>query len=102
MACFLSASNCNQIFIPESFTHGYCMMEPNTEVVYQVGAYVRPSTTAAHPALAIARPVWSEQALVSDRELKRPPRLLAAFLQRGAGDRAGPGPRGDNRVLLGE
>jgi hypothetical protein len=42
MACFLSASNCNQIFIPEWFTHGYCMLKPNTEVVYQVGVYCSP------------------------------------------------------------
>jgi dTDP-4-dehydrorhamnose 3,5-epimerase-like enzyme len=102
MACFLSASNCNQIFIPEWFTHGHCMLEPNTEVIYEVGTYVRPSTTAAPSALAIARLVWSEQAAVSDRDLKHPARLLAAFLQRGAGDRAGPLPRGDYRVLLGE
>lgn len=76
VAAVLSAAEWNQIFIPEGFAHGYCTLEPDTEVVYKVSAYY----SAEHdrgllwsdPALGIAWPVTADEALVSDKDRKHP------------------------------
>jgi dTDP-4-dehydrorhamnose 3,5-epimerase len=76
VAAMLSAAGGNQIFIPEGFAHGYCTLEPDTEVIYKVSAYY----SAEHdrgllwndPALAIAWPVAADGAVVSDRDQKHP------------------------------
>jgi dTDP-4-dehydrorhamnose 3,5-epimerase len=75
----LSAELWNQIYVPEGFAHGFCTIEPNTEVLYKVD---RPYS-AAHdrglswndPALAIDWPVASAAAIVSDKDRRQP--LLA-------------------------
>src|SRR5215472_7256995 len=39
VAAVLSASEGDQIFIPAGFAHGYCTLQPDSEVVYKVSAY---------------------------------------------------------------
>ena len=76
VAAVLSASDWNQIFIPEGFAHGYCTLEPDTEVIYKVSAYY----SAEHdrgllwndPALGIAWPIPADEALTSDKDRKHP------------------------------
>jgi dTDP-4-dehydrorhamnose 3,5-epimerase len=72
----LSATDWNQIFIPEGFAHGYCTLEPNTEVLYKVNTYYSPEHDRGllwnDPALRIAWPVSADEALVSDRDRKHP------------------------------
>jgi dTDP-4-dehydrorhamnose 3,5-epimerase len=83
VAMRLSAAEWNQMFIPEGFAHGFCTLEPNTEVVYKVN---RPYS-AAHdrglywndPTLAIPWPVAEAEALLSERDRQHPP--LAALPQ---------------------
>jgi dTDP-4-dehydrorhamnose 3,5-epimerase len=76
VAVVLSAADWNQIFIPEGFAHGYCTLEPNTEVLYKVSAYYSPEHDRGllwnDPALGIAWPVSADEALVSDRDRKHP------------------------------
>jgi dTDP-4-dehydrorhamnose 3,5-epimerase len=81
VAVRLSAAEWNQLFVPEGFAHGFCTLEPNTEVAYKVS---RPYS-AAHdrglhwndPALAIPWPVSEAEALLSERDRQHPP--LAAL-----------------------
>lgn len=85
VALVLSAADGNQLFIPDGFAHGFCTLEPNTEIVYKVNRYY----SAEHdrglawddPELGIAWPVDREAALLSDKD-RRQPRLAdlpAAF-----------------------
>ncbi len=72
----LSASEGNQISIPEGFAHGYCTLEPDTEVIYKVSAYYSPEHDRgllwSDPALGIAWPVSADGAVVSDRDRQHP------------------------------
>ena len=76
VAVVLSSTDWNQIFIPEGFAHGYCTLEPNTEVLYKVNSYYSPEHDRGllwnDPALGITWPVSADEALVSDRDRKHP------------------------------
>ena len=76
VAVVLSAAEWNQIFIPEGFAHGYCTLEPATEVVYKVNIYY----SAEHdrgllwndPSLGIAWPLEFGDAILSDKDRRHP------------------------------
>jgi dTDP-4-dehydrorhamnose 3,5-epimerase len=76
VAAVLSSSNWNQIFIPEGFAHGYCTLEPDTEVIYKVSAYYSPEHDRGllwnDPALGIAWPVSANQTLMSEKDRTHP------------------------------
>ena len=75
----LTAAEGEQLLVPPGFAHGYCTLEPDTEVFYKVD---RPYS-AQHdlgvrwndPAIGIEWPVTAEQAVVSPRDAGQP--LLA-------------------------
>jgi dTDP-4-dehydrorhamnose 3,5-epimerase len=75
-AAVLSAADWNQIFIPEGFAHGYCTLEPDTEVIYKVNTYYSPEHDRGllwnDPALGIVWPVSTDKALVSDKDRAHP------------------------------
>jgi dTDP-4-dehydrorhamnose 3,5-epimerase len=72
----LTAADGNQIFIPEGFAHGYCTLEPDTEVIYKVSAYYSPEHDRGllwnDPALGIAWPASADQTLLSDKDRTHP------------------------------
>jgi len=78
VAAELSEANWRQLFIPAGFAHGFCTLEPDTEVLYKVSSYYAPAHDHGvawdDPDLAIAWPVASDRAILSDKD-RRQPRL---------------------------
>ena len=75
-AAILSEANWAQLWIPGGFLHGFCTIEPNTEVIYKVTAdYDRAAERAViwnDPTLALPWPVEPGKALLSDKDMTAP------------------------------
>ncbi|WP_404290581.1 dTDP-4-dehydrorhamnose 3,5-epimerase [Microvirga sp. RSM25] len=76
VAAELTAENRLQLLVPVGFAHGFCTLEPNTEVAYKVTAHY----SAAHdqgvawndPVIGIAWPIGADQAILSDKDTRYP------------------------------
>jgi len=42
VSALLSAASWNQLWVPKGFAHGFCTLEPDTEVLYKVTDYFAP------------------------------------------------------------
>jgi dTDP-4-dehydrorhamnose 3,5-epimerase len=77
VAAVLSAANWLQLWVPVGFAHGYCTLEPDTEVVYKVTAPYAPALDRGlafdDPALGIPWPVTRETAVLSEKDRRLPP-----------------------------
>jgi dTDP-4-dehydrorhamnose 3,5-epimerase len=80
-ATILTARGCEQLFVPEGFAHGFCTLEPDTEVAYKVSGLYAPECDAGlawdDPLLAIAWPIDAREVTVSERDAGHPG--IAAF-----------------------
>lgn len=76
VAAELTASNWCQLWIPGGFLHGFCTLEPDTEVAYKVTApYDRGAERGVvwnDPTLALPWPVAAGEAVLSDKDLVMP------------------------------
>lgn len=76
VAIELSATNRRQLFIPVGFAHGFCTLEPNTEVYYKVSAPYSQTHDRGlawdDPTLGIAWPVAAESAILSNKDTQHP------------------------------
>lgn len=77
VAVELAAGDGRMLWVPVGFAHGFCTLEPNTEVAYKVTADYAPESDAGiawdDPALGIGWPVAPEDALVSRKDALLPP-----------------------------
>ncbi len=78
--CELRAGDCRQLFVPAGFAHGFCTLEPDTEIVYKMSAPYAPDRYGGvvwnDPALGIDWPISETDAVVSEQD-SRWPRLAA-------------------------
>lgn len=76
VAVELSAQSWRQLYVPAGFAHGFCTLEPDTEVHYKVDAYYSPEHDGGilwnDPALGIAWPVEPQAAVLSDKDGRLP------------------------------
>ena len=72
----LSVENWTQIWIPAGFAHGYCTLEPNTEVIYKVTDYYAPECDRGlkwdDAALGIGWPIDPASVRLSDKDRRQP------------------------------
>ena len=76
VTCELSAESMDQLFIPVGFAHGFCTLEPDTEVFYKVTKLYSPAHDSGilwnDPDLGINWPVTAENAALSDKDINAP------------------------------
>ena len=78
----LTADRGEQLWVPVGFAHGFCTLEPDTEVFYKVTAEYSPAHDAGmafdDPAIGVEWPISPEEAILSPKD-----RVLPSFDQLG-------------------
>ena len=76
VSAVLDAAGGSQLWVPEGFAHGYCTLEPDTEVLYKTTSYYAPAADKGlswnDPALAIPWPVGVATAIMSIKDTAQP------------------------------
>lgn len=76
VSAVISAAEWNQILVPVGFAHGFCTLEPDTEVIYKVTNYYSPEHDRGllwnDPELGIDWRVSADKARLSDKDHKHP------------------------------
>lgn len=76
VSAVISAKEWNQILVPVGFAHGFCTLEPDTEVLYKVSNYYSPEHDRGvlwnDPDLAIDWPVNVDEVILSAKDQAQP------------------------------
>ena len=77
VSAVLSAKNWAQLWIPAGFAHGFCTLEPDTEVLYKTTGYYSAESSRGtrwdDPALGIPWPTEAREATLSSADQTYPP-----------------------------
>ena len=77
VSAVISAESWEQMLVPIGFAHGFCTLEPDTEVIYKVTNYYAPDHDRGimwdDPELGIPWPLPADEAVLSDKDLGNPP-----------------------------
>lgn len=72
VSAILSAENGAQLWVPPGFLHGFCTIEPSSEVMYKVTSYYDRASERGvawdDPVLAIRWPVVHAEAILSEKD----------------------------------
>jgi dTDP-4-dehydrorhamnose 3,5-epimerase len=78
----LTAHGGEQLFVPRGFAHGYCTLEPDTEVAYKVDGFYAPACDAGlawnDPTIGIEWPIAADEVILSEKDKRLP--ALADFV----------------------
>lgn len=76
VAALLTAEGGEQLFIPAGFAHGFCTLEPDTEVAYKVSDFYSREHDAGvlwnDPEIGIAWPLDGREPVLSERDRGHP------------------------------
>lgn len=76
VSAILSGENWHQLFVPRGFAHGFCTLEPGSELLYKVSDYYAPECDRGlawnDPDIAIDWPLGVEEALLSGKDTQQP------------------------------
>lgn len=104
----LTAEAGTQLFVPRGCAHGYCTLEPDTEVAYKVDGFYAPECDDGiawdDPTLAIAWPIGPGEVALSDKDqrLGRFVDFVSPFrMDEPSNPRADPVSRGGSTILSG-
>lgn len=78
----LSSENWKQLLVPVGFAHGFCTLQPDTEIAYKVTDFYSPECDAGlrwdDPGLGIDWPVDASKAILSEKDRQQP--MFADFV----------------------
>ncbi|SDB08703.1 dTDP-4-dehydrorhamnose 3,5-epimerase [Bauldia litoralis] len=76
VAVELTAAKGKQLLVPQGFAHGFCTLEPDTEVLYKCDSYYAPELEGGlrydDPALGIVWSAATVEVVVNDRDASFP------------------------------
>ena len=76
VSAVLTAQGGEQLFVPVGFAHGFCTLEPNTEVAYKVSDFYSPEHDCGviwnDPEIAVEWPLAGNSPVLSEKDSRLP------------------------------